>query len=156
MAAAAPVLPFLSLGLTVVGAIGQFGAAQGQEDAAHESRRMAEMNAAIEEAEAREEERRMVFQAEKEKSRAVALAASSGVTLQGSPGLHIQEMDEVLRDEVDWLRHSSKMRQAQISAQGRYQQMAGLYKAKATRSAAWGRVFGGAKKFGESHNWWMA
>ena len=152
----AAVAPFISLGFTAIGAVRQFGAARRQEDAARESRRLTEMNMAIEEAEAREEERRLKFTAEKQRGRAVALAAASGITLEGSPGLMIQEMDDVLADEVDWLRHSSKMRQAQIESAGRFEEQAGLYKAEQTRSAAWQRIFGGVKDFGESYNWWMA
>lgn len=152
----AAVAPIISLGFTAVGAAMRFSAARKQDDAAHEVRQLAEMNAAVEEAEAREEERRMVFQAEKQRDRATALAAASGVTGEGSPGLMLEEMDTVLAEEVDWLRHSSKMRQAQIRAKGRNDEQAGLYKADQTRSAAWQRIFQGANQFGQSYNWWMA
>lgn len=152
MAIAAPAIMIAS---AAVGAVTQLAAAERFEESGDEARNLAEMNAAIEEAESREEERRLRFQSEKDMAQARARAAASGITMAGTPGLYMQEMEEVLGREVDWLRKSSETRQEQIRRTGGYQRDIARARASGARAGALQSVLGGAYGVGQAYNWWQ-
>ena len=151
MAAAAP---FAMLAMSGLGAIGQLQAASRQEDAAEESRRLAARNAEYIEAESRESERRLRYQAEREQAEARARVGASGVTMAGSPGLYLEEMQRVLGEEVDWLRRSSDLRAEQALYEGDVAYRTGLERAEQSRIGAFETGVSGIGRFGSAQGWW--
>lgn len=176
----AMVAPFISLGLAVVGTVSQMQAARGQDAAAgglarsaeeqqaaaDRSREIAELNASIRERESREEERRLRYTARKRRGEALALLGGSGATSRGAMA-HFDEMDQVLAEEVDWLRSGTRTQidsirlsadaeqragysQAEVTRQ---QARAGRARADSTRSAAWTTLFEGGLGFGRNQGW---
>lgn len=152
MAAAAPAIMIAS---AAVGAVAHLSAAERFDESGEEARALAERNAALIEAESREEGRRLRFQAEKEQSLARARAAASGITMAGSPGLHLAEMEQVLGDELDWLRRSSESRQDIMRRTGGYQRDIAQARGMGARLGAVQSVLGGVHGVGESYNWWQ-
>ena len=147
--------PAIQIASAAVGAIAQFSAAGEFESAGDEARALSERNAALIEAESREEGRRLKFQAEKEQSLARARAAASGITMAGSPGLYVSEMENVMQDELDWLRKSSESRQDITRRTGEYQRDIAQTRAEGARIGGVQSLLGGAYGVGESYNWWQ-
>ena len=151
----AAVAPFAMLAMAGIGAFGQLQAARRQEDAAEESRRLAARNAEYIEAESREHERRLRYQAEREQAEARARIGASGVTMAGSPGLYLEEMQRVMGEELDWLKRSSDYRAEQAITQGDVAYRTGLERAEQSRIGAFETGVSGVGRFGSAQGWWQ-
>lgn len=147
--------PLITLATSAFSVITQMRAAGAQEDAAAESRRLAELNAQYLEQESREEERRLRYQSEREQATARARVAASGVTMQGSPGLYLEEMQKVLGQEIDWLRRSTELRKEQEQFGGEIAYRTGLERARSTRVRGIQSGIAGFGRFGEQMGWWQ-
>lgn len=105
----AAALPFISIGLSVIGGLRQRSAATQYDVAADQTRALADDNAVRIEREAVEERRRLTLEQTRRESSARAYAAASGVTLQsGSVGNYLEEMTAEHRQQRDWLTKAAR------------------------------------------------
>lgn len=157
MGAAAPIIGIV---LSVGGAIMQYrsqqeandarrDAAAKQEDAARQSRRLAELNAINKERETTQELANLKGQTNREEALSRARAAASGVNMgTGSFGLALEDQEQSNREQYAWLKQTGASQADILREQGKYSELQGMAGADVTRAgmdSGWGAIVGGAK-----------
>ncbi|GAG91009.1 unnamed protein product [marine sediment metagenome] len=102
----------------VISALTTAYSAYDQYQAADEAKDIADKNAKFAKMETEEQVRRLEKTQERQQSKALAAAAASGVDLEGTPALYLQELEDVQQEEVDWLRKTGYRRAAVLKEQG--------------------------------------
>ena len=144
----AAVIPYITLALTAVSGVQQYDAnrkaARAQEEAAMREKALAARNAERIRAETAEKAHRTKQQQSAELAANRARLAASGVTLEGSTGSFLTEMDEAMQRELAWLEQAGES-QARITEEGGANTyLTGLAEAEATRA---GGISGAMKTF---------
>ena len=150
MGAVAPTIMAVS---AIVGAAATGYGAYQQFQAADEARDIADKNAKLARMEAEERAKRLEMEQERTRGRARAAAAASGVDVEGTPLLYLEEMEEIQREELDWLRAAGYHR-AEVEEQK------GEFAAQQAYQGAWGSIGGlfsqapGIYEAGVKAKWW--
>lgn len=130
----AQAVPYIMLAATAYSIKTGLDAASQQEQAAADAERIGRENAAIIEAETREEKKRMLQQQEQESGSARSKALAAGVLVTGSAETYLSDLDTAQQDAVDWLVKSGKNRERIAINTGQYTAAQGRAGASTTRA----------------------
>lgn len=132
-------------------------ARQQQKRANREAQKIADRNARRIEAETQEKARRTALQQERAESRALAKAAASGVSVEGSPEDFLAFMGEEHARQLGWLKRSGRSRADLARMEGKYSAAQGRAQLAGMRSQAASDVVSGAGNtytWGSRAGWW--
>lgn len=111
-------------------------AALAQEKTSRDILIMSEMNASLELAETEEAAKRLEREQDKTRSLAIAKAAASGVTLDGSIGLYLGDMAQTMADEYNWLLRSGESKADIIRRAGSMEAASSVEQGRSLRAQA--------------------
>lgn len=158
MGAAVPIVAAaFTVGGTIYSVSQQRKEARQQERAAAEAEKIGRENAAIIEAETREEVKRAKLQDAATSGKARALAGASGLKTEGSISTFLSDLDTAQKDSLSWLAKSGESRSRIAELTGQYTASQGRAGATGTRAQAAGTLAGGVGSvynIGNTQNWW--
>lgn len=128
-----------------------------QRRANREAKKIADRNAQRIEAETQEKARRTSMQQGRAESRALAKAAASGVSLEGSPDNYLAFMGEEHARQLGWLRKSGRSRAELAQMKGKHSAAQGRARLAGMRAQAASDVVSGAGQtytWGSRADWW--
>ena len=158
----AQAVPFIVAAVSVAGTYMQYKsqseAAAGQEDAAREAQRQAEINAKMQEKETAVEAANLSMQQEKEEAANRARAAASGLAVApgGSYSLALEEQKATNQRQLEWLKASGQSYADMTRMQGASAYRQGMSQAKASQYGAYGALASGASNvygIGKNEGW---